>query len=361
MSPVEAFAACAEDALSPLDELRQLALRLAASWPWGRTLARRRSVRVPVLLTVHALAAFALAVIAPSFLLVVAPLVLGVPHLAADVRHLLIRRAWPRWWLVASAGFAAMLIAARALSEADARFKSLAVEQGIAAAWIVLGAAAGALAARPRSRGWLVVAAALALAGWAIGAPLKFRMVLLQGHNLFAVALWLLLFRRGRLAWIAAAVVLTGAALLASGVLIPLTVAHGWLSVAGLHIFAAADWLAPGLPDRLAIGLAMSFAFLQSVHYLIWLVAIPAGDRPGEGGRAWRVAWRELVRDLRPTGVTVVVALAALVAWGGWADPGLTRRLFLSLGTFHAWLELAVLAFILGRGAARPAAGSTPP
>jgi hypothetical protein len=363
-------AAPAERALQPLDELRGLVLRaLPVDWPLARAIVARRSVRVPVLLSLHAAAALVLAVLAPSFLLAVGPLALGVPHLAADVRHLLTRRATPRWWLAASAGFALVLIALRALAEGGARWMSLPAEHALAAAWVLLGAAGGAAAgaaarvarpgeAEPRrqwtARGWTALMAAATLAAFAIGAPRAFRMALLHGHNLVAVVIWVCLFGRGwRFAWVPVAIVLAGAAALASGIAVGITVRHGALSVFGVHLFAAADWLAPGLSDARALAVAMSFAFLQSVHYAIWLVGIPAADRPGEGGRAWRTAWRDLRRDLRPAGAAVVVALTLLVALLGLAHAAPTRRLFLSLATFHGWLELAVLAYLFGRGSAR--------
>ena len=350
-------AARAVEALRPLDELRRLGLRALAARPLGRMLARRRSVRVPLLMAVHALAAFALALLAPSFLIAVAPLVLGVPHLASDVRHLLLRRASPRWWLGASAAFAAMLIAIRALAEASpALAPSLAVEQGVAAAWVLLGTIGGAVMGTSRGRAWSAAAAAFAVAAFAVGAPRVFRMALLHGHNLIAVVIWLALFRpRGRLVWLPVAIVLGGAGLLASGALLAVTIKHGALSFGGLHLFAAADWLAPGLPDDAAIALAMTFAFLQSVHYAIWLGGIPAGDRPGDGSRSLRAVTRDLLRDFSPAGVAIIVALALLVAGVGIAQPVATRRLFLSLGTFHGWLELAVLAYLGARGPLRPA------
>ena len=352
-----------ERALRPLDELRRVALRaLARTSPVGRALAAKRHLRVPVLLSVHALAAFAAAVLAPSLLLAVAPLVLGVPHLAADVRHLLLRRASPRWWLLASAGFALALLALRVFAEVNPRAASLPFEHAIAAGWVLAGALGGAClaaggAAGPRrwtARGWITVAAALLLGAFAIAAPRLWQQLLLHGHNLIAVVLWLLLFRRGwRLALVPVALILGGAALLASGALLDVTIRHGALSVAGLHLFAAADWLAPGLSDTRAIAVAATFAFLQSVHYGIWLVAIPAGDRPGDGSRTWRAGLRSLARDLTPAGLGVVAALALLVAGMGLLFAAGTRRLFLSLGTFHGWLELAVLAFVVARGRLR--------
>ncbi|HVY39786.1 MAG TPA: hypothetical protein VHM31_17735 [Polyangia bacterium] len=354
-----------ERALRPLDELRRLALRaLARTSPAGRALAARRHLRVPVLLSVHALAAFVAAVLAPSLLLAVAPLVLGVPHLAADVRHLLLRRASPRGWLLGSAAFALALLALRVVAEAKPAAASLAFEHAVAAAWVLAGALAGArlgaagagtdLASGGRrwsARGWNVVVAAVLLGAFAVAAPRLWQLLLLHGHNLIAVVLWLLLFRRGwRLALVPVALIAGGAALLASGALLDVTIRHGVLSVAGLHLFAAADWLAPGLSDTRAIALAATFAFLQSVHYGIWLVAIPAGDRPGDGSRTWRAGLRSLARDLTPAGLCAVAALALLVAGMGLLFAAGTRRLFLSLGTFHGWLELAVLAFVLARG-----------
>jgi hypothetical protein len=162
------------------------------------------------------------------------------------------------------------------------------------------------------------------------------------------------------LVWLPVAIVLAGAAVLASGAALAFTVHHGVLQVFGLHLFAAADWLAPGLPDGTALALTTSFAFLQSIHYAVWLIAIPAADRPGDGGRALRTAWRDLRRDLRPAGVWLVVGLALLVAVAGAVAMDPTRRLLLSLATFHAWLELAVLAYALARGPVRVPARAVP-
>jgi len=163
------------------------------------------------------------------------------------------------------------------------------------------------------------------------------------------------LFRRGnRLVWLPVAIVLAGAVVLGSGALIPFTVRHGLLSFAGLHLFAAADWLAPGLPDAAAIALAMSFAFLQSAHYAVWLAGVPAADRPGEGARSLRVAARAFAADFGTAGAVTVVGLAGAVAAAGLLHPDRAQRLVLSLGMFHAWLELAVAAYVLAVGAMVP-------
>jgi hypothetical protein len=346
-------AAWSERALRPLDELRRLTLRAFASeWALGRALVRHRSLRVPALLSAHAVVAFGLALYAPALLLVLGPLLFGVPHLAADVRHLLLRRSFPRWWLAASVTFAAALVGLRVVAEVAPARTSLSLEQALSAGWVVVGAAGGLVAARGRPvRAYLVLAAALAFGAFAVGAPRLCRMALLHGHNLIAIAVWVVLFARGwRLAWVPIALFLAGGAALASGFLVETTIRHGLISFARLHLFAAADWLAPGLPDLVGISLAVSFAFLQSAHYAIWLVGIPAADRAGDGGRSVRSAWRDLVRDLSPAGVAIAIGIGVLVAGAGLLQAASTRRLLLSISSFHAWLELAVLAYLLARG-----------
>jgi hypothetical protein len=353
--------ALAERVLQPLDGLRRLFLRTVLQVPPLRRALIRRSSRVPFLLSVHAAVAFGLAVLAPSLSLALAPILFGVPHVASDVRHLVLRRALPGWWRRATWAFAGALIAVRMLEEARILPQApLRLEHAIASAWVVLAVVAGGI-----SGGWrratsvsvaaIVVAIVVAIVALAIAAgsllePRAFRLIFLQAHNLFAIAIWLLLFRR-RLAraCIPVAMVLVGATLLASGALLGVTIHRGALSCLGLHLFAAADWIAPGLPDAQAIALTTAFAFLQSVHYGIWLIAIPQDDARTEGRPTFRMAWRALGRDFSPAGARLTVGLAALVLLGGAVAADRTRVLFLSLATFHGWLELAVVGFLVAR------------
>ena len=342
--------------LRPLDLLRRLTLQLLRpllrrapalrrAWVW-------RDSRVPLLLSLHAVAAFAVALLVPSLSLALAPILLGVPHAASDVRHLVVRRQLPRWWLRAIVGFAAALILIRALEEARVLPSAAQrLEHALASAWLLVGVAGGAILGGWRRSAWLALLLVAAIGATALAAPGAFRLAFVQGHNLMAIAIWLLLFRRGlRRARLPVALVLVGAALLGSGALLGVTLHHGVLSLFGLHLFAAADWIAPGLSDVRAIALTTAFAFLQSVHYAIWLVAIPQDDDVRVKGRpSVRMAWRALARDFSPAGVAAIVALAALVIGAGVVTPLRTRSLFLSLATFHGWLELALLAFFLAR------------
>ena len=353
------ISAGAERALQPLDNLRRHALRAAVRVPPLRRAMLRRETRVPLLMSAHALVAFLLAVFIPSLSLVLAPLALGVPHVASDVRHLVVRRAVPRWWMRAVWAFAVALVGARLMEEIHAwpalsTLSMMRAEHALASAWLLVGAIGGAhLGARntrlPTRAGIIAVALAISAAAWF--APIVFRLVFVQAHNLIAIAIWLAVFRRRlRGAWIPLTFIVVGAGALASGALLRTTVEHGVLSFAGLHLFVAADWLAPGLGDANGIAFTVTFAFLQSVHYAIWLIAIPQEDARAGATTTFRTTWRDLIADFTPLGVGLVIAIGAIVLLAGIQHPLVTRNLVLSLATFHSWMELAALAFLLASG-----------
>lgn len=340
-----------ERALRPVDAVRGAVLRATVTVPPLRRLIATREARVPFLLSVHATAAFGLALFVPSLSLALTPLLLGVPHVISDVRHLVLRRALPSWWVRTIAAFAATLLAVRLLEEANVlRAAPLLIEHALGSAWILCAALVGATLGRWRGASLATVSAAVLIAAATLAAPRAFRLAFVHGHNLVAIAIWLLLFRRRvRLAWPLAALIVAGAGLLASGALLRVTVHQGVVDLLGLHLFVAADWLARGLPDTWALGLTMAFAFLQSVHYAIWLIAIPQGDARLTGPTTFRMTWRGLARDLGRRGLRLGTAMAAAVLAAGIISMTRTRVLFLSLATFHAWLELALLAFFVAR------------
>jgi hypothetical protein len=341
-----------ERALLPLDAARGSLLRLVASVPALRRLAVSRNVRVPIGLTVHVLVAFTIALLVPSLSLVVAPIVLGVPHIASDVRYLVLRRALPSFWLWAIAFFIGALFLLRLMpvlypTSPDRIF----IEHLVASSWVLLGALLGTVVGGFRKVAGIALAMAAGIAVLSLVEPHPFRLILGHAHNLIAVVIWLLLFRRSlRVAWLPVALVLILGGWLASGDLLGFTMRHGVLSVFGLHLFFAADWLAPGIRDPLAIGLTSAFAFLQSVHYGIWLWAIPQDEAKAERTATFRMTWRALLRDFHPIGIRIVVATVLLVLALGSIAPVRTQTLILSLGGFHAWLELALFAFLLARG-----------
>lgn len=69
------------------------------------------------MLGIRALAAFVLALYVPVLLFVLGPIALGVPHVAADLRYLLLRRRFAPWWALTIAGACLSLLASQVLEQ----------------------------------------------------------------------------------------------------------------------------------------------------------------------------------------------------------------------------------------------------
>jgi hypothetical protein len=300
--------------------------------------------RIPALLVVHAAVAFVLAVLAPTLLLVVGPLLLGVPHLLADLRYLVLR---PRLAKRARAWLLAGALLMLGLRTADlAGFSGLLrYELLLAALWVAGSATLGA--PRLRDVRLLVIGlAALAFSALAWVAPGTVRMVTAHAHNPLALLIWALLFcqARGRaLATVGAIAAAT--LLLVASPLAWLGFKHGLPESLGLHAFTAADQLAPFAGSApLALGVVASFAFLQSLHYAVWLHAIPQEATRGEGTLSFRMSYRALRGELGSWGLALAALLVAAVPVAGLLAPLRTQSVYLSLATFHAYLELGALS-----------------
>src|SRR4051812_30626397 len=74
---------------------RRALWRIGTRLAIGRACARDRVARVSLLGAGHVAVAFACAVLAPVWLLLLGPVVLGVPHVISDVRFLLLRPERP--------------------------------------------------------------------------------------------------------------------------------------------------------------------------------------------------------------------------------------------------------------------------
>ena len=100
------------------------------------------------------------------------------------------------------------------------------------------------------------------------------------------------------------------------------------------------------------MGLALSYVFLQLIHYGVWLAWVPLADtnKAGTGARGMLVAVAE---DLGRPLLWLVVLGALAIVGASFIDAHRTRQLFyLSVATFHGYLELAAGGYLLMRGSA---------
>lgn len=321
--------------MAPLDLARSALLRRAGPW-LGRWITDRER-RINGVAALSMLVTLALTVLAPRWLLALGPVLLGAAHLVSDVRYLAVRpglhrRAWA-WALIG-------------VPLAVGAFSSLGSQAFV---WALPGAAL--LAHRWRSwRSWLAMGVALLLCLCFARAPRTSELVIAHGHNGVAVLLWLLWRPRvGGGHWAVLALFVVCNALLLSGAL------DEWVQwsrgPASLLVGTQMNTLAP-LPEHIELSrrLVLSFAFSQSVHYALWLRAIPETARRSKTPRSFRQSVRGLERDLGRWGVLVSVAVCAAIALWAALDLRGAREGYLRLALFHGYFELAVLCWLFAAG-----------
>lgn len=377
-------------AVAGLDLLRASLLRAALSLPgFGpslRPLVVQPTLRVALFGSLSIASALLLTWLCPLWMLAVSPLLLGVPHLLADVRYLIVQPGYHRRLRLAIPVGTVLLGAALGLG----------MRAGLAAVAVTLLCAAST---RPRS-GWrrllgLVVVAALVAVGlctdwyW-------LDLAMAHVHNAVAVVfLWLLVWLRWHgssgpshgptptLRWgtrspsqrllvalsLALPVVLfvAGSALLLSGVLQARPAAllafedQTWLDLDG------ARWiLAPYLPLPWGTRVVLMFAFAQAVHYGVWLRLLPDVARPRPTPRTFAASLRALSSDLGPTLCALAAVLFGVLLLSALFDLAAARDRYFRLAMFHGHLELCALALWWVEGlppivAGAPAPVSAPP
>ncbi|MCA9514595.1 MAG: hypothetical protein KC635_06625 [Myxococcales bacterium] len=340
-----------QSALRPADAVRRELWRLSAKTRLGRACLADRSLRLAVLAGAHIAVAFALASVIPLWVLLVGPLVLGVPHVASDVRYLLVRppvavgRAPVVFVLTALVGMMGFRVAYALggpyLPEAEVALGGLAIAGG------------AVLTAGPRVvRGALVVAV-VALTALGVAHAGDAALVVGHLHNLVAFGLWVVLAARaGRLAHVIPVIALyaLASALILAGALDGPMLAGYATPAAGLDADGLVWSLAPGLEPVPALRLVTLFAFAQSIHYVVWLRLVPQGLAEREAPPTLQRSARDLRRDFGRVGLVALVLVSVAVPLGALATSATdVRRLYLLMVLFHGWLELALIGCMLVR------------
>jgi hypothetical protein len=285
-------------------------------------------------------AALVLSVLAPLWLLLLSPLLFGVPHLVSDLRYLVLAprrasRAWATPILLPLAVLTGLRLAVVLGSASDPGLE--------AALGITAIAGAVAIVDAPRRRRLVGGLLLCGLAALALGWPTRCALLLGHLHNAVGLGLWLAWARATRRT-VAAVVLGVGAcsAAFAVGAFDAVASAADAFHApsSGLSFGALVETLAPGLGGVIGARVVLVYAFAQALHYAVWLVLIPSvAHRPRE---RWSIA--SLREDLGPVGLVVAASLCLAVPVAGVLAPVATRDVYLSLVLFHGWLEIAVIA-----------------
>lgn len=342
-------------AIRPFERLRRAAWRLSAKTAFGRACLRDRPLRLTTLALGHMAVAATLTLLAPVWLLLLGPIVLGVPHVASDVRYLLVHPPLPlgRRGLALLLAPVAVMTALRVVAALGGPY-SAALEVAVGAAAILGGVA---LARAPKAKRVLAAAVVLALGVLALAAPSRTLVVVAHLHNAVAFGLWLWLFR-GEASWRAISLCVAGyvavLALFMSGACDAVLAAHAVGSDVGrFGLVEMADTLAPGVDFELALRLVATFAFAQSIHYAVWLRLLPQRlDRRTAPPTVQRSLSRVRADFGRVGFAAVVIASLAIPLAAVAFDAADVRSLYLLAAIGHGWLELGILAALFLRGRA---------
>ncbi|MBP8882407.1 MAG: hypothetical protein KBG77_15045 [Dermatophilaceae bacterium] len=308
-------------------------------------------------LAAAALVALAIATRAPLATTVIGLICFGILHNVLELRYVLGRFGWV---LDGQVGLLLLTlitgICATRLGGAYLGTWSRPLEITLGYAVLAAGAYLGfqrAPAARYRTLEIGAIAAALVAAlGLSLSFPAYHFVVLTHLHNLVPLAfLWEWSrrlvprarrgFRAVQVGWVLAvpALILLGAVdrWVSSD-----AGAVGALVGDGSAVIAASAW--PGAPD-VGLRFLVVFAFLQTMHYVVWVWFLPRVAP--EATRAFEGRWPRLTaRRIWLVGLGVAVLLGVLLL----SDYGQGRTVYAGLATYHAYLEFPVLLVLLVRG-----------
>jgi hypothetical protein len=340
-----------ELAALPLDVVRRRTLDLATRSPALLRLIASRRARVASLASAHVLAIFVLSVLAPVGMFFVGPLVFGVPHLAADVRYLVLRQRLPKRFVALTATSAAVIVAVRSLALLGVPVPADACEAGAGGLWMLSALLFAAKDRKTLLRSFALFVPIALVVRVAMHHPHTANIAMMHVHNVIGIATWLFLYPRKK-AWeiLPALAVALGIVVIASGTAAMWTYTVGGDVAFGTRLFEIGRWLAPGIGPRAAASVVIAFVFLQAVHYAIWLAWIPQEYLAGEGTPTFRMTARGLVRDFGGVGCGLIAASTLALMGLALVRIGVALNGYLTLSRFHGLLELAVIAFLVVRG-----------
>lgn len=325
------------------DWLRRRWLRVLGGL--ARPIVRHREFRVALMFSAVIVTALAGSLLVPLWLLILGPLVWGVPHLVADLRYLVVRTGYHRRPLLGLvAGLPLMWLAL-----------------GGGLVWGFVGACGVALVARadllPRAVAFAVLVACAA-SMLALGRTAD--VVFAHAHNFVAVGVWWLWRPRlGRAHWIPLALLIAATMFLLGGPALQLVHAAGGLDWFGADMGPDYQlWrLAPDLEPGPGRRLVLLFCFAQTIHYALWLQLIPDEDRDRPTPTTFRASHESLRADLGDVGLIVAAMIAVGIAAWALVDLTAANHGYFRMARFHGHLEIMAGTLLLLEGRLRT--GST--
>ena len=262
----------------------------------------------------------------PLWQLLLGPILLGIPHLIGDIRYLVIHKGLHKlswfWWGVVIP-FAMYMLNPQPI-------------------FAMLGVCVAAYHSQRTNRGLVL---SLAFGGLYLSyiEPYLFVFSLLHAHNIIALWLWWT-WRKNRKFWESIPLLLCAISVVCLCFIGPASWAFSFAPPELPHSYFIQN-IAPIQLHSYAQELILSYAFLQSVHYLVWLRLIPEDARPQDAPRSFHKSMKYLQRDF---GTLILYgSLFSMLLLGFWTvySPKEARMGYLTIISFHGFLELAFLCY----------------
>lgn len=344
-----------------LDQVRISALRWTLPSNLLRSIFLNRALRLQVLFLVAAVIYLLASIFFPLWVLVIGPILWGIPHIFSSIRYLpksisLKSLKAPKLAHVLF-GMWAFVTCLRVLTD------QLHVQLSpsfIPENWPELIAAVATLlligfASRSNWRRWILgmmVLGPLVLASWF--QPFATAGVLILLHNWIAFIYWYRSARSSQEKLVVGFSLFIFTAVNLGFYFGSFDFLYQYFTPQGYHQFAQLDYsdlgkmIAPGSTDhRLWFHLVSMYAFGQALHYFIWLKAIPDQELPREFPVSFNSTWNYLKVDFGPRVIRWIglVVVTSLGAWLFFRLPQ-ARAIYFSVAAFHGYMELAGLGFL---------------
>lgn len=115
------------------------------------------------------------------------------------------------------------------------------------------------------------------------------------------------------------------------------------------HSFGVRGWvLAPWTSDEMIWNrFIVLYTFGLSVHYFIWLRAIPQCLDEKSVPNSFRNSLRQLRKDCGPKTTSVLLLVGAVVGLAMWFHTALAGRIYFGIAMLHGWVEMVFLMIAL--------------
>ncbi|CAN5684340.1 hypothetical protein BH10BDE1_BH10BDE1_00500 [soil metagenome] len=356
-----------------LEAARIRTLRLVLSTHWLREAFRDRAIRLALLFSLCVFIYLPLSLYFPLWILAVGPVVWGIPHIFASLRFQtdLVIAETPqnksktvRAAIFYSCSVWAGIALFRIYTDV---FQKLSVwdrtHPGVVEASFAIFLFSGLVYIFRRNCKQLlwgsIVLVPVTLALWKL--PLVFAGILILAHNFIACIFWILAARQSRDRAVAVGataifflihVLVFMKAFDRAINLYPVASQLGW---SGASVDGLGHMIVPWSDDLSVWYRAVClYAFGQSLHYFIWLKAIPDLRAPTSNPTSFRTAWNFLKRDFGfKLGIgAIVLSLAPVAAWL-MLNFEVSHNLYFAFASCHGYFEFAGLALLAGKAVGR--------